>query len=180
MRLVPNWLTGAAAWEVHCPLEHLLGVYAMLMATGAEMGARNLGWRAIDGLRLEAGQPLWGRELGADAFAGDAGLEKRLAAGKDHVGAARAGDRSGRRLATLVIDAGTADCWGAEPILAGGKPVALVRSAAYGHRIKRSLATANLPDALAVPGTALEVDILGERRRAVVTPTPLEALGAKG
>ncbi len=51
--------------------------------------------------------------------------------------------------------------------------VGLVTSGGYGYRLKQSIALAYVRTDLAVPGTVLEVEILGERRRAVVAREPL-------
>jgi dimethylglycine dehydrogenase len=51
--------------------------------------------------------------------------------------------------------------------------VGLVTSGGYGYRLKQSIALAYVRTDLAVPGTVLYVEILGERRRAVVGREPL-------
>ena len=49
----------------------------------------------------------------------------------------------------------------------------LVTSGGYGYRLQRSVALAYVRTEVGVPGTQLEVEILGERRRAVVAREPL-------
>jgi dimethylglycine dehydrogenase len=46
--------------------------------------------------------------------------------------------------------------------------VGLVTSAAYGHRVGRSLGFAVVEPPAAGPGTVLEVDVVGRRRAATV------------
>ena len=46
-------------------------------------------------------------------------------------------------------------------------------SGGYGYRLKQSIALAYLRTDVAVPGKVLEIEILGERRRAVVGREPL-------
>ena len=46
-------------------------------------------------------------------------------------------------------------------------------SGGYGYRLRQSIALAYLRADLAVPGKVLEIEILGERRRAVVGREPL-------
>jgi len=48
-----------------------------------------------------------------------------------------------------------------------------VTSGGYGYRLNQSIALAYVRTDLAVAGTELEVEILGERRRAVVAVEPL-------
>ena len=55
----------------------------------------------------------------------------------------------------------------------GDTMVGLVTSGGYGYRMRQSIALAYVRTDLAVPGTVLEVEILGERRRAVVGKEPL-------
>ena len=55
----------------------------------------------------------------------------------------------------------------------GNTQVGLVTSGGYGYRLKQSIALAYLRADLAVPGKVLEIEILGERRRAVVGKEPL-------
>ena len=51
--------------------------------------------------------------------------------------------------------------------------VGLVTTAGYGHAIGRSIALAYLRSDLAKPETRLEVEILGERRAAIVAREPI-------
>ena len=80
----------------------------------------------------------------------------------------RAEQGAGRLLACLVLSGDGPDAWGDEPVFRDGEPVSIVRSAAFGHRIGKSLALACLPAELATPGTELAVEIMGERRPATV------------
>jgi dimethylglycine dehydrogenase len=174
--------TGEASWELHVPIEYLPGVYDALLRAGEDHGLANIGFRAFDSLRIEAGQRRWGRELTADHTPIEAGLTHLVCADKgDFIGrnaflaAREAGPE--RSLACLAVEADRADCWGGEPVLDGGRPIALVSTGGYGHRTGKSLALAYLPVEAAVPGTALGVDILGERRSAAVLAEPLYKVG---
>ena len=51
--------------------------------------------------------------------------------------------------------------------------VGVVGSGGYGHRIGKSIALAYLRRDLAMPGTAVEIEILGEGRAARVAAEPL-------
>ena len=57
--------------------------------------------------------------------------------------------------------------------MSDGRTVGIVTSGGYGHTIGRSIAWAYVEAPLAVAGTALEVEILGERRPARVTAAAL-------
>jgi dimethylglycine dehydrogenase len=71
------------------------------------------------------------------------------------------------------VDAADADAAAVSIVYDGDAAVGLVTSGGYGYRLRRSIALAYVRTDLAVPGRSLEVEILGERRRAVVGTEPL-------
>jgi dimethylglycine dehydrogenase len=72
------------------------------------------------------------------------------------------------RFVPLLVDAGDADAAAVSIVFQDDAQVGLVTSGGYGHRIGRSIALAYVRADLARPGTAVDVEILGERRPAVV------------
>jgi glycine cleavage system aminomethyltransferase T len=62
---------------------------------------------------------------------------------------------------------------GQEPILAEGRPAGYVTSAAYGYTIGRQIACGYLPAALTTVGSAVEIEYLARRLRAMVASEPL-------
>jgi dimethylglycine dehydrogenase len=66
------------------------------------------------------------------------------------------------------VDNTDSDCMGNEPVQAGDRLVGVTTSGAYGHAVNRSLAFAYVEPALAAPGQALVIQVLGERRAARV------------
>ena len=169
---------GETGWELHHPIEHQGALYDALMA-GAEPVV-DFGLRAADSLRLEVGRAGWKSELALTTTPVEAGLEGLIDFDKgDFIGRAALIERAGlgvaRRLAGLVVETGENGAWpwGNEAVLADGRAVALTLSTGYGHRVEKSIALASLPVALAEPGTALEVEVLGERLAATVVRMPL-------
>ena len=77
-----------------------------------------------------------------------------------------------RRLVPLVVETDV-DAPFCASVFAGGERVGLVGSAGYGHTLRKSIALAYVTAELATPGTALEVEIFGARRAAVVGTEPL-------
>jgi dimethylglycine dehydrogenase len=74
-----------------------------------------------------------------------------------------------QQLVYLEVDADGADCLGGEPVYSGGsQPVGVTTSGGFGHRIEKSLAFAYVEPHLGRAGTELEVEILEDRRRAIV------------
>jgi len=183
-RVLNRSSTGEAGWELHMPMECLAGVYDALLRAGVDHALVNIGFRAFDWLRIEAGQRRWGREITADHTPLEAGLTHLVCADKGYfigrdafLAAQQAGPK--RSLACLAIETDRADCWGGEPVLDGdNQPIALVSTGGYGHRTGTSLALAYLPVEATVPGTGLAVDILGERCSATVVAEPLFKAGA--
>jgi dimethylglycine dehydrogenase len=77
------------------------------------------------------------------------------------------------RFVPLVVESGDADAAAVSVVYSGDTCVGLVTSGGFGYRLQQSIALAYVRSDLARPGTALTVEILGERRRAVVGAEPL-------
>ncbi len=169
---------GELGYELHHPIEYQRHLYEAIVEAGADLGLRDFGYRALESLRLEKGYRLWGADMSADWSPLQAGMGRFVRPGKgEFIGrdavAAEVAAGSTHRLATLVIEDTDADAHGYEPVYADGELIAYVASGGYGHTVGRSIALAYLPVAHARDGDVLEVAILGERRRATVTPPSL-------
>jgi dimethylglycine dehydrogenase len=168
---------GELGWELHHPVEYQVGLYEAIKAAGEDVGLVDFGLRAMDALRLEKAYRAWGADINTEVTPLEAGLERFVAFDKgDFVGRdallrqRREGVR--KRLATLGVDAGDADCWGNEAVWADDRVVGITTSGGYGYWLDRSLAVAYVDAEVAVAGTRLAVEILGERRPAVVLAEP--------
>jgi len=73
---------------------------------------------------------------------------------------------------SFAVDATDADALGDEPIWHDGKAVGWVTSGAYGYRAKASIALGYVPAQLAAAESGFEIELIGERRRAVPQPLP--------
>jgi len=166
---------GALGWELHFPIEYAHHLFDAIFAAGAEYGIGMVGMRAMESLRLEKSYRMWGSDMTRDytpfecsldrfvrmnkgPFIGREALEKQQARGVPN------------RFITLevhgVVDA---DPLGNEPIFdTRGQMIGRATSGYYGHFLKKSLAIGYVKPDYAAPGTALEVEILGERRKATV------------
>ena len=166
---------GELGFELHHPLDHLPGLYGSLWDAGADLGLVDFGYRALESLRLEKGYRLWGADMSADYTPLEAGLERFVALDKgDFVGREALVARKPRiRLVTLVVDADGADAHGYEPVHVADKLTSYVMAGGYGHTVGRSIALAYLPVEHTADGTAVEVEILGERRSARVVADAL-------
>jgi 4-methylaminobutanoate oxidase (formaldehyde-forming) len=173
--------TGELGWELHHPIEYSRTLYDLLVAAGAGAGLVDIGYRALESLRLEKGYRLWGADIGPLDTPLEAGLERFVAFDKgDFVGRdALLRQRDGgveRRLACLTIDIGSDDDLfprGGEPIFDRGSLIGYLRAAHPGHTVGRTIGLAYLTPDGAVAGASLEVEVLGERRTATVVDAPL-------
>jgi dimethylglycine dehydrogenase len=163
--------TGELGYEIWVPAEAQRTLYDALLGAGTDLGLRHFGARALNSLRLEKSFGNWAREYRPIYTPAEAGLNRFVDAGKqDFIGrAAVIAERErapGRRLVTLVVDAGDADAMGDEPVWHESKVVGWVTSGGFGHCVNRSIALAYIPAPLAEHTDGFEVEILGERRRA--------------
>ena len=163
--------TGELGYEIWVPAEAQPTLYDALLGAGTDLGLRHFGARALNSLRLEKSFGNWAREYRPIYTPAEAGLNRFVDVGKpDFIGrAAVIADReraAGRRLVTLVVDAGDADAMGDEPVWHESKVVGWVTSGGFGHCVNRSITLAYIPAPLAEHTDGFEVEILGERRRA--------------
>jgi 4-methylaminobutanoate oxidase (formaldehyde-forming) len=175
---------GELGYELYAPTEYTLTLWDTLVATGAPVGLRPGGYRAIESMRLEKGYRVWGSDITPETTPDEAGLTFAVRAHKpvDFLGrtallARREGDSSTdpahlRRLRCLVLDDPRTVCLGTEPVRVDGRPVGRVTSGGYGHRVEASIAYAYLPGSTAV-GDRVEVGVFGGWSGATVAAEPL-------
>jgi dimethylglycine dehydrogenase len=146
------------------------------MEAGREFDLKPFGIRAMDSLRLEKSYRLIPQELSIEYAALESGLDRfvHLNKGAFFGGAALAAWREQgfkNRFVTMEVHGVTeADARGSEPIWQGQALVGRCTSGGYGWRLGKSLALGMVRPDLGALGTELEVEILGERRRATVIP----------
>jgi len=170
---------GELGWELHIPVEHLLSVYDLIWEAGEPLGISDYGLYAMDSLRLEKCYRSWKADLTTEYTPYMASLDRFVKLDKPggFIGAealrreAAVGPRE--RFVPLIVDAGDADAAAVSIVYDGAAVVGLVTSGGFGYRIQKSIALAYVRADRAVPGTVLAVEILGERRRAVVGSEPL-------
>lgn len=169
IRLVRLHAGETPIWGIHHPIENQIAVYEALMAAGKEHGIRDVGFRAYDAIRLEAGVPMFGLDYWMESDPNDVGLGTLLRKDGGFLGhealTKRKANGASRRLVRLEIAKGTrpVDPWGDEPVATNGTDVGTVTSGGYAHGRGSSMAFAMVDAAQAKPGTALEMEILGNR-----------------
>jgi len=177
---------GELGWELHFPIEYANGLFEALFAAGADFGIGMVGMRAMESLRLEKSYRMWGSDLTPDYTPFEAGLDRfvRMAKG-DFVGKAALARQLDRgvpnRFVTLEVHGvADADPLGNEPLFDGKTLVGRATAGYYGHVLGKSLALAYIDPKYSAVGAQVEIEILGERKRASVLPeSPLDPDNAR-
>ena len=179
----PAWLartgyTGEDGFEIFCRPEAAEAIWKALTSAGTAAGLVPAGLAARDTLRLEAGMPLYGNELGPDMTPYDAGLGRvvKLEKPDGFVGASALAERADaeprRVLAGLVLASRRVPRHGYR-VLVDGRTVGTVTSGAPSPTLGKPIAMAYLePAAVRDPKRGLAVDIRGRAEPADLTELP--------
>lgn len=176
-------LSGEMAYEINCPAAYHATLRRTLLAAGADLGLKEIGFLSLLSMRLEKSIGIWNGDFRASFTPGMTGLDRWIDASKpDFIGrdAYLAAPPSPTIMVMLEIDAVDADAGGFAPIWHGGRKVGYTTTGGYGHRIGRSLALAQIERGLAVEGTELTLDVVGVLRAAKVIPmSPYDPSGGR-
>jgi len=181
---------GELGWEFHVPAEYTRDLYERLIDAGDDLGLRDVGYRAVNSLRLEKHYVAWAADVRSDDNPYAAGLGFAVRPDKP-------GLLAGPAL-RKIRDDGPASrlCWlTADPdvVMHGGELLAhrdhefaaSVRSAGFGYTIGRTIFSAYLPAPVASatapaagegdgsPERRFVVEVAGERFAAVRHGAPL-------
>ncbi|MBS0445067.1 MAG: FAD-dependent oxidoreductase [Proteobacteria bacterium] len=164
---------GGPGFELYVPVEMARHVDIALHEARPDLV--DAGYYALDALRIDAGRRAHGAELGADETPFEAGLARHVALDRDDdfIGKAallRLRDAPPKkRLARIVLDDAAPYVWGGETILADGAAVGELSSAGWSLKADRCVGLGYLRGPMALQthdGTAVEIDLWGERRAA--------------
>lgn len=170
---------GELGWELHAPVELLVAIYEALWTAGARHGIQDFGMYAMDSLRLEKCYRGWKSDITHEYSPVMAGFDRLVAFEKPNfIGRAALLKEHNHgpkeRLVALVLDdAGTADAPYCSPVLSDGAIVGITVSGGYAHTLGKSVALAYVRADLARSDVSVDVEILGERRKATVGTDPL-------
>ncbi|MCI5098499.1 MAG: FAD-dependent oxidoreductase [Rhodobacteraceae bacterium] len=168
--LVRVSFAGELGWEVHALNEDMPAIYEAILAGGA----KPFGMYALNSLRLEKGYRAWKGDLSTDYSLLEGGLERfvKLDKPQDFPGKAAIQNEKQqgvkKSFVTLTVEAGEADAPYMSCIWNGDEIVGETTSGGWGYRVNKSIALGMIRSELAVAGTELEVEIYGEKFRAVV------------
>ncbi len=174
--------TGEDGFEIFVGPDDAVSVWQALTSAGRDAGLVPAGLAARDSLRLEAGMPLYGNELGRDMTPFDAGLGRVVKLDKpgDFVGRAalakRAETAPGRELVGLMSRTRRIPRHGYS-VLWDGEPCGTVTSGAPSPTLGRPIAMAYVTPTAAEKarsegGERLAVDIRGSAEPADLVPLP--------
>ena len=152
---------GERGFELYLPAHMATELWQRLLRVGAPLNIRAAGFHAMNACRMEKGYRHWGDDIHDHITPLQAGLG--FAAAKDKKGyigqsiiEAQRGVQT-RRLVGLAIESDDAPFMlHDEPILRDGIAVGLTTSAAWGHRVGKSLAMAEVRNAEGVTGAWLK------------------------
>ena len=180
--------TGEDGFEVFPPAERGAEVWDALLAAGgavenpedpaddgADLGVRPCGLLCRDILRLEAGMPLYGRELTRERTPLEAGLKSVMGPTKGNFIGRNAlvnQPQPQQMLVGLQIEGKVAPERGAVLRDADGNEVGEITSTKVSPTFGYPIAFAYVDRWLGSKGTELTLDVEGEQRTATVVPTP--------
>jgi aminomethyltransferase len=168
--------TGEDGFELSVGAEIAPAIWQAIMEQGKPLGIIPCGLGARDTLRLEAGMPLYGHELGEQINPIEAGLgfachlvgydfpgrDALLRIQKEPLTRVRIGlEMSGQRVPRQGY-----------PILSGGQPVGEVTSGTFSPTLKKPIAMGFVAPAVSEPGTELAIDLRGRAEPAHVIELP--------
>lgn len=184
--------TGELGWEFHVPTEFVGDLYDKILRAGEQYGIRDVGYRAVESLRLEKQYLAWATDMRSDSNPFEVGRGAAIAlykpgllAGPALAAVAAAGP--GHRLCWFRADADVV-MHGGEMLVHAASPTGAetrvgVRSAGYGYTIGATTFSAMLPAGVVggacEVGGAFEVEVMNRRYPATRLTAPLYDPGGK-
>ena len=173
---------GERGYELYLHRDEAVAMWQQLMHKGADLGITPAGFHAMNACRMEKGYRHWGHDIYDHITPAQAGLNFAVAKDKyDFIGCDALATQHGkqkRRLVHLAIKSDDAPFMiHDEPVYRDGEAVGLTTSAAWGHRVGKSLAIAELTHPQGVTrewlaGGAFEVEIALQRYPITVQLAP--------
>ena len=171
--------TGDLGYEIYVDAMDQRALWEALWSAGQDLGIRPFGMRAMMSLRLDRFFGAWMHEFSPDYTPAETGLDRFVRHDKDadFIGkAAMLRDRDAgpaRRLCAFAVAAADADVVAYEPIWLDGRVVGFCTSGGYSHHAGVSVAQGFVPSDRITEDLEVEIEILGDRRRARRLTTPL-------
>ena len=169
--------TGEDGFEISVPSEHAETLASALMELEE---VRPIGLGARDSLRLEAGLPLYGHDMGPDLLPVEANLSFALSklrreegnfAGAERV-LAQYPDKAAKKRVGLFVDGRQPVREGATIVDDAGVAIGTVTSGGFSPTLQRPIAMAYVPMDLSETGTAITVEQRGKKIACTVADMP--------
>jgi dimethylglycine dehydrogenase len=168
---------GELGWELHHPIDSMLTLYDALVTSGEPHGLVHFGSYAMNEMRIEKGYKAWGSELTTEITPIEARIERFVDQSRDFIGKDAVVARSKEQLSMVLVycevDTKDTECRGNEPVYSNGKLVGITTSGTWSHTSDKSLAFAYVIPELEQAGSRFDIQIMSERRDAVVLNAPV-------
>ncbi|XP_065303006.1 dimethylglycine dehydrogenase, mitochondrial-like isoform X1 [Dermacentor albipictus] len=177
--------TGELGWELYHDRKNAAALYNQLLRFGEPYDIKDFGTYALNSLRIEKGFRLWGADMTVDTNSFEAGLGPfvKMKKAADFIGKAALrqilSEGLSRKLVHLAVYAPEVDPEGNESVWCSDKVVGYTTSGSYGVQSQQSLAMAYLPMYLTIPGSEVQVELLGKLCSATVLPSAPVAVQVK-
>lgn len=157
---------GESGWELHHEMEDQQNLFDRLWESGQQFGIGLYGAFAMNAMRLEKAYRAWGTEYTTERTPLEAGAgmfvktDNRNFIGKEKMLQRQRGSAYWS-MGLLELDDTGEDPFYSHTVLQGDKPIGIVTSGAYGHRVKKPLALAYF--STSPQDRNLFVEILGKK-----------------
>jgi dimethylglycine dehydrogenase len=171
--------TGDLGYEIYCKPTEQRQLWQSLWKEGQPYGMKPFGMRAMMSLRLDKFFGSWMSEFSPDYTAGETGLDRFIAWSKPdafigrEAALAERENGSKRKLVAFEVETEDADVVAYEPVWINGRVEGFCTSGGFSHFAQKSIALALIPRDLAQSGLSVEIEILGEMRKAHLLDQPL-------
>jgi aminomethyltransferase len=161
VRVVRASSTGEEGYEVWVGAKGLLALWGAACGQAPTYGTLPCGTQALETLRIEAGIPRYGQELGEDIIPNEAGLWNALSfnkgcyVGQEIVERARSRGHVNWKLMGLIVESEVPPPSG-EKLVQEGKEIGEVTSSCVAPTLGKTVAMAYLRREVSEPGTKLE------------------------
>jgi len=164
--------TGEDGYELYVAPDAAAELWTAITDTGAGSGLVPAGLASRDTLRLEAGMPLYGHELGLDTKPAQAGLGRVPNLTKDFVGKDALDPAPDARVLVGLRAEGKRAGRAGYAVYSGDDEVGIVTSGALSPTLGYPIAMAYVDGVVSAAGTPLDIDVRGSRVAASVVPLP--------
>ncbi len=171
-----NDYLGLTGFDLFCPADAATKVWKLL----TEQGATPAGFQAFEVLRIEAGYPLFGKDIGEDRLVMEVGRTKQAISytkgcflGQEPIVMSRDRGHVNRILMGLQIgDEGTVPS--KSKIFHEGQEVGQVTSSTFSPGLKTTIALGYLKRNCQTPGTEVDIETPEGLKKGIIAAIPLE------